>query len=119
MINGKFYYPSVLSFTLIYSSSTYHLFRVGFPEEFLACEESSIAKERIISAGEDLFINMLEVFPDQIATFMMTLLQSSDLAPSSSSTVFAQREKVLFYDAVFNCTGLASLFLIIYVYFIL
>ena len=72
----------------------------------MACEESSTTRDRVISAGEDLFINMLEVFPDQIAALIMTLLQSSDLAPSSSSTVFAQREKILFYDAVFICTGL-------------
>ena len=67
----------------------------------MACEESSTAKDRVVSAGEDLFINMLEAFPDQIAAFMMTLLQSADLTASSSSNVFAEREKILFYDAVF------------------
>ena len=82
---------------------------MGFPEEFLACEESSTAKDRIISAGEDLYLNLLEFFPDQIASFMMTLLQSPDLVASSSSSVFTQREKILFYDAIFTCTGFISL----------
>lgn len=72
----------------------------------MACEESSTAKDRVVSAGEDLFINMLEAFSDQIAAFMMTLLQSADLTASSSSNVFAEREKILFYDAVFICTGI-------------
>ena len=89
----------------LHLSPTSRLHRIGFPEEFLACEESSTSKDRIISAGEDLFINLLEMFPDQIAAYIMTLLQSPDLTPSSSTTVFTQKEKILFYDAVFICTG--------------
>ena len=103
-MNGKYLHHYVQNFPHFPFSSQF-LCRVGFPEEFLACEESSTSKDRIISAGEDLYLNLLESFPDQIASFIMTLLQSSDLMASSSSSVFTQREKILFYDAIFTCTG--------------